>query len=242
MTTRVEPTDAEIEDWIEGATFVQVKVDIHRNPALWADLQPLYRLIDAAETRLDEARAGTQRRDDDATLTGTDPGTPPAGEHTLGESNRIPASVEAAQHDLDELVAQAETLYAAYDADKETWTLRGLEQAELRSIVAAHERPPLQPPARRAGEKADRFKARTVEYIDQVADYKLAVDEHALSVSVVEVVVRGERKPPPSIDGLRRLRERPHGLRHWAQLVEAMESVTLSEVAIPAPHRSSARA
>src|SRR4051812_3302273 len=214
MTTRIEPTDAEVEDWIDGATFVQVKVDIHRNPALWAELGPLYRLIAAAESRLDELRAEHDKhRDGDATLAGTEPPRVPAGEHALGETERVPASVVAAQADLEGLLDQADELYRRYDTDKETWTIRGLDPSELRTIVAEHEqhKPPLSAPVSRPGEKPARYRARCTEYVEKVAAYNLAVDEHALSLAVVDVEVAGERKPPPSIDGLRRLRERPHG-------------------------------
>lgn len=237
MTARIEPTDAELEDWIDGATFVQVKVDIHRNPALWADLQPLYALIEAAEARLDEARAHTRRGDPEAVLGAMDAPSGPPGEHALGETDQTPPSVAAAQADLDDLREQADALYALFDQDKEVWVIRGLDPPELRAILEAHPRPSTTPPIRRPDERPDKFRTRTARYVARVADYKLAVDEEALATAVVEVWVGGERKAAPSLEGLRRLRQRPHGLRHWAELVAAMESVTLHEVAIPAPHR-----
>src|SRR6185312_4465565 len=113
-TTRVEPTDAELEDWIDGATFVQVKVDIHRNPALWADLQPLYARVSAAEDRLAEARDRAARRQGtpEGTLAGPSPGAPePAGEGTLAETAKPPPGVAEAEADLADLVAEAEALY-----------------------------------------------------------------------------------------------------------------------------------
>ena len=242
-TTRVEHTDAEIEDWIDGATFVQVKVDIHRNPALWADLQPLYAQVAAAEDRLAEARASATRHEGsgEGTLAGSSPGaTAPPGEGTLAEATPVPVGVAEAQADLDALLAEARALYERYDADKETWIIRGLDVAEAQQIVAAHDRPPAAPPVRRPKEGQRAYRARQAAFIDQVAAYKVAVDEHALSLAVVEVIVRGEHKPPPSVEGLRRVRARPHGARHWAALVAAMESLTTGEVAIPAPHRTSA--
>ena len=245
-TTRVEHTDAEIEDWIDGATFVQVKVDIHRNPALWADLGPLYARVSAAEDRLAEAQAAAaDRRQDhpDDTLGGSSPGsTAPPGEGTLAERAPVPPAVAAAQADLDALVAEATALYDRYDADKETWVLRGLDVTEAQAIVAAQDRPPVAPPVRRPKEGTRAYRDRQAAYVDQVTAYKVAIDEAALALAVVEVIVRGEHMPPPSVEGLRRVRTRPHGSRHWAALVSAMESLTTGEVSIPAPHRHSAGA
>lgn len=244
-TTRVEHTDAEIEDWIDGATFTQVKVDIHRNPALWADLAPLYDQIAAAEARLDEARARADRRRTapEGSLAVPSPGDDgaPAGEGTLAERVPVPVAVTDAEADLADLLDQAQALYDAYDADKETWVIRALDQAEAQAIVAAQDRP-THPPVRRPKESTAAYRARQDTFVADMTAYKLAVDEAALALAVVEVIVRGVAMPPPSVEGLRRVRARPHGSRHWAALVSAMESITTGEVAIPAPHRPSAGA
>lgn len=240
-TARVEHTDAEIEDWIDGATFVQVKVEIHRNPALWADLGPLYEQVSAAEARLAEAQAAAAERRQgtpEGTLAGSTSGSaPPPREGTLAEPPPVPPAVADAQAVLDGLLDQAQALYDEYDADKETWVIRGLDVTEAQAIVAAHDRPTGTAPTRRPKESTAAFRARSAAYVDEVAAYKVAIDEHALSLAVVEVIVRGEHMPPPSVEGLRRVRARPHGARHWAALVEAMEAMTTGEVAIPAPHR-----
>lgn len=233
----IEDTDVSIEDWIDGATFTQVKVDIYRNPALWADLQPLYALIEAAEARLDEAQRRARPAAPDATLAGTDAPSEPVGEAALGAPAEVPASVVAAQDDLDRLTQEAKDLYARYDQDKETWVVRGLDPAEAREVLAEHDMPSTTAPRRRPDEDEEAFRQRSTQYVDAVNAYKMAIDEAALARAVVEVIVAGEHKPPPSVAGLRRLRARPHGMRHWARLVEAMEALTRGEVVIPAPHR-----
>lgn len=233
----IEDTGVSIEDWIDGATFTQVRVDIHRNPALWGELQPLYALIEAAEARLDEAQRRARPSAPDETLAGAEPPPEPVGEATLGGPAQVPASVLAAQADVDRLYDQAKALYDRYDLDKETWVIRGLDPVEAREVIENQGQPPTGPPRRQPDDDEDTWRLRSAQYVVAVNAWKLAIDEDALSRAVVEVIVGGERKPPPSVDGLRRLRARPHGERHWARLVEAMEALTRDEVVIPAPHR-----
>ncbi len=245
MTIKLEQTDIGVDDWIDGATFIQVKVDIHRNPALWADLAPLYAQIDAAEQRVAALRGAAARTatDDESSL-GERAGTPtaPAGEESLGEATHVPATVAGAQADLDELVQRAEELYARFDADKETWTLRGLDTDEVQAITDAV-RADLghgAAPVRRAKETAKKYAERVQAWQQGLAGVKDEVDVRAVQAAVVKVVVAGVEKPAPSVDGIRRLRQRPHGERHFRELVTALEAVTLQEVAIPAPHRRGA--
>jgi hypothetical protein len=238
---KVVETGASLDDWIDGATFLQVKVDIHRNPALYSELKPLYELIEVAESRLEEARREAEHAaaTTDAALGQDAPVATVSADSALGETARTPEAVEAARADLEALLEQADEIYARYDADKETWTIRALDrETEISPIVSRYRLPEL--PLRREKEPQARFTARTEAYVKEVQRIKGEIDEQGLVLAIVDVVVGGEHKPPPGIEGLRRLRARPHGQQHFDQLVNAMNEVTLEEVAIIAPHRSGA--
>lgn len=244
----IEQTDIGVDDWIDGASFVQAKVEIHRDPALWADLGPLYAQIDAAEQRLTVLQAAAAQPRDarvETSLGDTSPtaSRAPAGEESLGEAAQVPQTVAQAQADLDALIGQAEELYARYDANKEVWTIRALEQEEIQAITEAvrtevgHGEPPKRRAKEAAKSHATRTQAWTQVMVDQV---KPEVDARALALAVVGVNVAGDEKPAPSVDGIKRLRRRPHGEQHFAKLLSALEAITLQEVAIPAPHRRGA--
>jgi hypothetical protein len=241
MTGKLTDTGASIDDWIDGATFLQVKVDIHRNPALYAELKPLYEAIEIVEGRLDEARAAAEQRAAaaDAALGEDAARANVAADSSLGETTTPPESVAEAQAELEGLLAEADAIYARYDADKETWTIRALDRdTEVAPIIAKYRLPEM--PSRKPKETQARFTARTEAFVSEVQRIRTEIDEQALALAIVNVVIGGETKPPPTIEGLRRLRARPHGTQHFEQLVAAMNEVTIEEVAIVAPHRSGA--
>jgi hypothetical protein len=240
VTAHIEQVDIGVEDWIDGASFTQVRVEIHRNPALWADLKPLYAKVEAAEARLAQLTTA-QPGAPEASLGGDDDAPAPragAGEESLGETQQAP-DVAAAQAELARALAAAEEVYAKFDADKETWTLRALEPEELQAIAEAIGAPPT-PPRRRPKESVASFDKRVQAHIENLKAYRDLLNEHAISKATVAVVVKGVERPAPSPDGMKRLRERPHGKRHFKQLYDALEAVTAQEVAIPAPHRRGA--
>lgn len=240
MNISIEQTDIGVDDWIDGVSYVQAKVEIHRDPALLADLLPLHEQITAAEQRLAALQAATTTPTgrDDATL-GDAEHTTPVDDVALGDETPVPAAVADAQADLDELTARAAALYERYDAAKEIWTLRALAQEEsegiYKDVIADLEQG--DPPVRRSKETKAAFQVRFTEWATKQHQVHDEVAVRSLAAGVLSVNVNGTDRPAPSLDGIRRLRKRPHGDRHFAKLATALTTITTKEVDVPAPHR-----
>ncbi|MHA7132537.1 hypothetical protein [Oerskovia turbata] len=241
MSINIEQVDIDVEDWIDGTTFTQAKVEIHRNPALYADLKPLYDQIAAAEddlARLTARIAQAQRTSDESSL-GEEAATPvvPAGEGALGDEAAEPETVTIARAHLDALYEQAEALYARYDADKETWTLRAMEPAEIQAATADLTVPgePTKPPKNANPRTQTAYKQRLDAWYKAMAEYTHESKLRIVQAAVVQVDVAGSLKPAPSLEGMRRLATRPGGKKHFDELVLALEAITLQDVVIPAP-------
>lgn len=245
---RIVKAEVNLDDWIDGdASFLQVQVDLYPNRKIYSELAPLAAQIEVAEQRLAQVEAAarpvtTDGGDDEQALDGSSAkGRVPAGEHALDETPAVPPAVASARAELDDLIAQAEAVYARYEDSRETWTLRELDQEnEIVPIVARHPHPDGAPPARRSKETARAFEERMRAYIDGYGPVRDAVNEECVALAVVSVEKGGKQLPFHGIDTLRRLRARPHGQRHFAQLVAALEDITSNEVVMPTPHRRGA--
>lgn len=241
MSINIEQVDIEVEDWIDGVSFTQVKVEIHRNPALYADLKPLYEEIAAAEADLARltARATSAERTSDESSLGEESAAPaPAeGEESLGETAVEPETVTKARTHLEHLYTQAEALYARYDADKETWTLRALEPAEIRAVTGDLDVPdePTKPAKGANPTTLTRYRKRYDAWLKAMADFTAESKYRILQAAVVQVDVAGTVKPAPSLEGIRRVALRPGGKKHFSELVLALEAITMQDVVIPAP-------
>lgn len=241
MSINIEQVDIEVEDWIDGVSFTQVKVEIHRNPALYADIKPLYKEIEAAEADLAHltARATSTKRTSDESSLGEESAAPAPvdGEESLGETAAESESVTEARTRLAALYARAEDLYAQYDADKETWTLRALEPAEIRAVTSDLT-VPTEPTklAQNANTTAKtRYRTKYDTWLQAMADFTAESKYRILQAAVVQVDVAGTVKPAPSLEGIRRVALRPGGKKHFNELVLALEAITMQDVVIPAP-------
>jgi hypothetical protein len=235
----IEQVDIDVEDWIDGVSFTQVKVEFHRNPALYAELRPMYDRIEAAEAELADITAREERPTPQTDeLLNEEPPAPVVADELLSEATHASPTLAAAQENLEHLYAQAEELYARYDSDKEIWTLRALELDEIKEITAAVGVPDveLKPPPKNAAKKTrDRYVQRFNEHAAAVQEFKHEVDLRCVQAAVLRVAVAGEEKPPPTLEGLRRLERRPGGKQHLQELVGALQAISLQEVEIPAP-------
>lgn len=241
MSINIEQVDIEVEDWIDGVSFTQVKVQIHRNPALYADIKPLYEEIDAAEADLARlvARAAQGQRTSDESSLGEESATPAPvdGEESLGEPVAEPETVTSARAHLEDLYERAEALYARYDADKEIWTLRAMEPAEVRAVTADLEVPdePKKPGKDAHPRTATAYRAKYDAWLKAMAEFTAESKYRIVQAAVVQVEVAGSVKPAPSLEGIRRVASRPGGKKHFDELVLALEAITMQDVVIPAP-------
>ena len=238
-----EPAEINVEDWISGVSYVQTTETIYRNPALWAEYEPLLEELQRVSAELDllltpapEPDLGEAGLGDDAP-----PARVPAGEASLGEG--VTPDVAALQLRFEELQTQVADVQARYASDTEVWHLRQLDaELEVAPIVKEYEGqvPPEPRPLGKGSTPAKlrAYDARLRKYGEELAAIALEVNLRCLSLATLKVVVAGEEKPAPSVEGLRKLRTRPNGLRHFRQLVTALERISLQEVEIAAPHRS----
>ena len=243
MPTEYELTQTPIEDWIEeGVSFLQANVTIYRNPAIYAQYQPILdqirsleaELAPAAKPKKTEASLGDEALGDQVAAA--------TGEESLGDDD-LTLAMRAR---LEELYTEAERLWKVYSEDVEVWTLRRLEEAEVKEIQAGMELPlPVAP--NKVGEKAsNQMKAAYLKkletFIVAMKEYTDELNVRCLSRAVLKVVVKGVEKPAPSLDGLRRVKKRPGGELHVRELVESLENLTAEGVNIIAPHRPGAGA
>ncbi|GAB6937074.1 hypothetical protein ACQP60_18960 [Isoptericola variabilis] len=241
-----ERVDVAVEDWIDGVSYVQTKITIYRDPAMYAEYEPLLEKIDEADALVAELEAEhAPEKPDDATLGDAALGGDAAAsdaESALGETEQVPQALADARARLAELVAEAEALYARYEANREVWHIRALDQDEIREIaneVGIPETPdPLRSGATAAQQKA--YTRRIEKHVEDIRKAKEEIDLRGLARAVQRVEVAGEVKPAPSLDGLRRVKARPGGRRHIRDLTSALERITLEEVQIAAPHRAGA--
>ncbi len=237
----IEQVDISVEDWIDGVTFTQVKVELHRNPALYAELKPMYDQIEAAEADLADLVAREERpaeQEADALLGEEAAAAPVADELLNGEPAPSPTRAAAEEH-LERLYERAEELYARYDADKEVWTLRALLREEIQALTADVEKPEApKPPAAKAPKATrERYAKRVAEHIEALKAFSAEVNARCVQAAVVSVVVAGVEHPAPSLAGVRKIAADParRAGRHLDQLKEALEAISLQEVAVAAP-------
>ena len=108
MSTEYELNETPLEDWIdEGVSFLQAKVTIYRNPALYAQYQPLLDQIRSLEQELAPKK---QKAKKDASLEES-LGDAPVGEEALGEDSLTTAMNERLEElyelDMSELDPEA---------------------------------------------------------------------------------------------------------------------------------------
>ena len=235
MSTDYELNQTPIEDWIEeGVSFLQANVTLYRNPSIYAEYQPLVDQIQALEKELAPKKAKAKR---DAGLDEESLGDAPT-EDSLGDDD-LTVAMRAR---LEELYGKAEVLWAKYAEDTEVWTLRRLDEHEVQEVQKGMELPlptaPGKPGAKPSKQMQSAYVKKFQAFIEEMTEYTQELNIRCLSLAVLKVVVKGEEKPPPSLDGLRRLKARPGGEKHIRELIAALESLAQEGVNIMAPHRS----
>lgn len=238
MSTEYELNDTPIEDWIDqGVSFLQANVTLYRNPSIYAQYQPVIEQIRSLEMELAPKKKSKRESSLEEAL-----GDDGVGEETLAEDG-LTGELNTR---LEELYAEAERLWEQYSQDVEVWTLRRVDEQEVEAIRDGMDIPlPTQPgkPGAKPSKQMQAAYAKKFEaFIKGVKDYSDELNLRCLQIAVLKVVVKGEEKPPPSLEGLRRLKARPGGANHIRELVGGLESLATEGVNIMAPHRSGAGA
>lgn len=239
----------DVEAWIGGVSFVQTTETIYRNNAIWAEYEPILAEIERLQLRLEELTTPAPAATDSEESLGGEPGPlaaplGPVGEESLGEARVKDADLSALEARLRELQAEADAVAARYADDVEVWHFRALDpETEIQVFIAevAPDGIPDEPRPLGTGsspQKRAAWKRRYEAWLAEMARIGLEVNLRSVNRACLKVIVAGEEMPPPSVEGLRALMERPYGKRHFAQLVAAVERVTTQEVEFPAPHRS----
>ena len=242
MSTEYELNQTPLEDWIEeGVSFLQANVTIYRNPSIYAQYQPLLDQIQTLEAEL--APAAKPKKESSL------------GEDALGDPVRAAQQDEALADDgltsemrarLEELYVEAERLWKLYSDDAEVWTLRRLDEAEVQEVQKGMEMALPVAPNKPGNKPSNQMQAAYVKkfetFILGMKEYSDELNIRCLARAVMKVVVKGEEKPAPSLEGLRRVKSRPGGQSHIRELIEALENLTAEGVNIIAPHRSGAGA
>ena len=251
MATKFESKDVDVEDWIdEGVSYLQAEVTIYRDPAMFAEYQPLLekiKILEAEKAKITgpkrkKVNAPEESLGDEA----LEVAQAPAGEQALGEENPILAEIEQA---LTEAYAKADELWKAYSENTEVWTLRRLDDAEVDEVRQGMEEdgftlpsPPNSIPAKASNQMKKSYATKMEAYLLNAAKFANELNLRCLAIGVLKVVVKGDEKKVPSLDGLRRLQARPGGQKHVGELVSALEALSVEDVAIMAPHREGAGA
>lgn len=246
MSTNPEQdvVEVDVEDWIDGVSFLQTTVTLHRNPAMWAEYEPLLAELADLQGELEAYENSLETDEQDESSLGepsTVRGPEIAGEESLGDIPEPTDTEKRLRTRIAQLEDKAGELYAKYDADAEVWYIRQLDlAAEMPGFIEAAGGLPVKPdPVSKDASKSAKatYNRKMREWRDAMPDATHEVNLHAVAAAVMKVVVAGVERPAPSVDGLRRLYKRPHGREHFGKLYEATERLA-QQVEIAAPHRS----
>lgn len=243
--TEFEAADVEIDDWISGTSFLQAKHTIYRNPAMFAEYQPVLNRIDVLEQELDALMAPDE--DDvveERALDGEAAMAPaPPADRALGEKHVESPRVAELRAELDELTAKANEMWEQYSSDVEVWQLRKVEQDEAAAIVAEIGEPPTEPTAPRKDAKPQTvtvYKRKFDEWHKAMQAYAVRYNLHVVATATMNVTVAGVDRGKVTPEQMERLLARPGGRDHVTELVDVIEKLSFEGVDIVAPHRSGA--
>lgn len=243
--TEFEAADVDVEDWIDGVSFLQAKHTIYRNPAMFAEYQPLLARIDVLEQEIDGLTA--QDEDDvveeralagEATLTSA-----PTADRALGEKPVEPPRVAELREELEKLTRQANDMWEKYAADVEVWRLRKLEQDELKALHEELGGPPAEPRRLSKDAKPQAVTAHVRRFDAWLADsraYTRRYNVRCVALATIGVTVQGVDRGKVTVEQVERVLTRPGGEDHVLELVDVIKLLSVEGVDIVAPHRSGA--
>lgn len=243
--TEFEAADVEIDDWISGTSFLQAKHTIYRNPAMFAEYQPVLNRIEVLEQELDALMAPDEGDVvEDRALDGEAAMAPaPSADRALGEKPVESPRAAELRAELDELTAKANEMWEQYSSDVEVWQLRKLEQPEAAAIVAEIGDSPSEPtpPSKNAKpQTVTAYKRKVDEWYKATRAYAVRYNLHVVAAATMNVTVAGVPRGKVTPEQMERLLARPGGRDHVTELVDVIEKLSFEGVDIVAPHRSGA--
>lgn len=243
--TEFEATDVDVEDWIGGVSFLQASHTIYRNPAMYAEYQPVLARIAALEQEIADLTAQDEPNViSDQSLSGEETlVSVPAGDRALGEKPVEAPRVAETRAELERLTVEANEMYEQYEADVEVWRLRKLEDAELVAINDTIGEPPAEPRVPSKNAKPQTLTVYTKKFdawLHASAKYVERYNLHAVAAATLSVTVQGTDRGTVTPEQMERIAARPGGKQHVLELVRVLEQLSMEGVDIVAPHRAGA--
>lgn len=245
-STEFEAVDIDVEDWIGGTSFLQAKHTIYRNPAMYAEYQPILARIDELQQEIadltaeDEPDVISDRALGDAEESLV---VVPAGDRALGEKPVEDPRLAEARAELERLTVKANEMWEQYAADVEVWQLRKLEESELVAIKDEIGEPPAEPRGLSKNAKPQAVTAYTKRFDAwylAMQNYTTRYNLHCIAKATVRVTVQGANRGTVTPAQMERLHERPGGRQHVLELIAVLEQLSTEGVDIVAPHRAGA--
>lgn len=245
QNTTFEATDVDVEDWIGGVSFLQASHTIYRNPAMWAEYQPVLDRIDALEHEIDELTAQDEPDDAvvDRSMAGEEPliaAQAPTGDRALGDKPVEPPRAAELRDELETLTKRANKMWEQYESDVEVWRLRKLEESELKAIKDELGEPPAEPHRPSKNPKPQAVTAYTRRFdtwLKNMAEYGKRYNLRSVAKATLSVTVAGADRGTVTLEQMERILARPGGEQHVTELVTVLEQLSLEGVDIVAPHR-----
>jgi hypothetical protein len=243
--TEFEAADVDVEDWIGGVSFLQAKHTIYRNPAMFAEYQPLLARIDVLEQEIDGLTAQDEddvveerALDGEATLTSA-----PTADRALGEKPVEAPRLAELREEMDELKRQANDMWEKYAADVEVWRLRKLDLEEAAAIKDEIGEPPLEPRPPSKNAKPGAVTVYTKKFDDwhkAMQHYVERYNVRCVAAATMSVTVAGVDRGRVTVEQVERILARPGGKGHVTELYAIVNQLSVEGVDIVAPHRSGA--
>lgn len=246
-STEFEAVDIDVEDWISGTSYLQAKHTIYRNPAMYAEYQPILARMEGLQQEISDLTAEDEpAAGDDRPLAGEESLTAasaPTADRALGEApTEAPRLVEA-RAELERLTVKANGMWEQYAADVEVWQLRKLEQPEAEAIKDEMGEPPAEPRGLTKGAKPQAVTAYTKRFdawVKAMQDYVERYNVRCVAAATMSVTVQGTDRGGVTVEQVERILGRPGGKQHVAELNAVVEQLSFEGVDIVAPHRSGA--
>ena len=241
--TEFEATDVDVEDWIGGVSFLQASHTIYRNPAMWADYQPVLGRIETLERELEELTADDEVISDRSLAGEESLVTIPAGDRALGEKPVESPRVAEVRAELEKLTVEANEMWEAYSSDVEVWRLRKLEDEEAAAIREEIGEAPAEPRPLSKSAKPQAVTSYTKRFdawFKAMQDYVIRYNVHAVARATLSVTVGGVDRGTVTAEQIERILVRPGGKGHVLELTKVVEQLSMEGVDIIAPHRSRA--
>jgi hypothetical protein len=140
---------------------------------------------------------------------------------------------------MAEIYQRMAELHARWQASKATWTVRAVDETELKAITDAHPDPEIPAfmltPKKPGAVWNEEQLAAGAKYREEREAALTERNIAMIALAVVEVRTPRGVVRSVSVDQIRKLRARPHGKVQTQRLIDAIASATSGEVEVPRP-------